>query len=341
VNIKKILNVTEDNLRFYLGLKGRLVGVKLLERKNETFEGASKPKVPMAFCQMIKEASFKGEKFLYGLEDEKCPTAQLVLGFKSPKYLKANYRIVPSETKKILVSPLSEIDLIPDVALAILNPRQTMNLAMILHALEGESLSSKFSGEHACAEFLAEPYVDGKPNISFLCSGAREVYSNYRDDEVIFGAPLEVYIRISKMVKKLGEVGGSLCGCRISDMPVGVIDEFEKIGFSRGTDYFFGRLNGRNVRIYLNKDEKGRINFITLHLPIKMGSEEEAEESAGRLISLLSSPYHVNVRGCWVDLTVRSSIDALGIDLFESSSLKTVIERFVDKMDSYLDKIKV
>jgi len=340
LNLRKVLKETEESLRSYLGLRGHLVGVEL-EKTREISEDAFKPEMPMAFCQMIREASFRGNKFLYGLEHEKCPTAQLVLGLKGFRYLKADYKIVPSGTKKILISPLSEIDVMPDVALAILNPRQIMNLSMIFYAVEGKSLSSEFTGEHACAEFFAEPYVDGKPNISFLCSGAREVYSDHRDDEAAFGAPLGTFIRASEMMKKLDEMGGSLCGCRTSDIPAGITGEFEKIGFSKGSGYFFGKFNGRNVRVYLNRDANGRINLITIHFPIKTSSQEEAEELAKRLTVLLSRPYYVNVRGRWLDLTVRSSMDALGIDLFDSSSLKIAIERFVNKIGLYLNKVKI
>jgi len=338
--VKKILKETEENLRSYLGLKNHIVGVKL-EKNGELLEGAFKPKTPMAFCQMVRVASFKGERFIYSLEHEKCPTAQLVLGLKGFKYLKAEYRAVPLGTKRILISPLSEIDVVPGVALAVLTPRQMMNLAVIFHAVEGKSLSSEFAGEHACAEFFAKPYLDGEPNLSFLCNGAREVYSDYRGDEAIFGAPLEVYIQASRIVKKLDEMGGSLCGCRTSDIPAGVIEEFEKIGFSKGIDYFFGRSNGRNVRVYLNKDARGKMKFITIHLPIKMASQKEAEEVAERLSKLMQRPYLVNTRGSWLDLTVRSSMDALGIDLFDSSSLKTAIERFIDKTDFYLNRVRI
>ncbi|MCD6324765.1 DUF169 domain-containing protein [Candidatus Bathyarchaeota archaeon] len=231
MNLRKVLKETEESLRSYLGLRGHLVGVKL-DKTREISEDAFKPEMPMAFCQMIREASLKGDKFLYGLEHEKCPTAQLVLGLKDFKYLRADSKIVPSGTKKILISPLS-------------------------------------------------------------------------------------------------------------DIPAGVTEEFEKIGFSKGTDYFFGKFNGRNVRVYLNRDANGRINLITIHFPIKMSSQEEAEELAKRLSVLLSRPYYVNVRGRWLDLTVRSSMDALGIDLFDSSSLKIAIERFVNKIGLYLNKVKI
>jgi len=339
LNARKAPKETEEILRSYLGLKNHLVGVKL-EKKVEA-AGGTKPEMPMAFCQIVRAASFKGDRFIHSLENEKCLIAQLVLGLKSFKYLKTDYRTVPSGTKRILVSPLSKTDVFPDVALTILNPRQMMNLAMIFHAVEGRPLSSEFTGGHACAEFFAKPYMDGEPNVSFLCNAARGMYSDYRDNETIFGAPLDVYIRISEMAKRLDEIGGSMCGCRTSDMPIGVIEEFEKIGFSKGTDYFFGRLNGLNVRVYLNKDAGGMINLITIHLPIKMSSQREAEELAKRLRNLLPNSHLVNVRGRRLDLAVRSSMDALGIDLFESSSVKNAIEKVVDGISLYLNKARI
>jgi len=108
-------------------------------------------------------------------------------------------------------------------------------------------------------------------------------------------------LNVIKPMKKLDEIDGSMCDCRTSDMPSGIIEEFEKIGFSKGTDYFFGRLNGLNVKTYLNKD----------------------------------------ARGIWLDLAVRSSMDALGIDLLERSSIKTVIERVVDEISLYLNKARI
>ena len=340
MNARNNLKETEEIFRAYLGLKNHLVGVKL-EKDSEALGIVSKPETPAAFCQIVRAASFRGDKFIHNFEKEKCPIAQLVLGLKSFKYLKTDYRTIPTGTKRILVPPLSEIDVFPDVALAILTPRQMMNLAMIFHAVEGKPLSSEFTGEHACAEFFAKPYVDGEPNISFLCNAARGIYSDCRDNEAIFGAPLEVYIRVSEMVKKLDEISGSMCGCRTSDVPIGVIEEFEKIGFSKGTDYFFGKFNGLDIRVYLNKDARGKIRLITIHLPIKMPSQREAEEIAERLRNILPSLYLVNVRGCWLDLAVRSSMESLGIDLFESSSIKTAIEKFVDKIGLYLNKARI
>jgi len=115
----------------------------------------------------------------------------------------------------------------------------------------------------------------------------------------------------------------------------------EAVQFSKGTDYFFDKFNGRNVRVYLNKDAKERIKLIAFHFPIKTSSREEAEKIVKQLSVLLSKPYYVNARGRWIDLTIRSNMDALGIDLFDSPPFKIAIEKFANKIDLYLNKIKI
>jgi len=263
-----VLRNVEETLRSYLGLKYHLVGVRLMKKDSE-MRDSFRPKIAMAFCQMVREASSRGESYLYGLDYEKCLTAQVVLGFRDLKYIKIDCRVIPSETRKVLISPLNEISDVPDVALAILTPKQMMDLTIIMQAGNNTPLSAEFKGEHACAEFFAKPYMKGKPNISLLCNGAREIYSDFRDNEIIFGAPLEVYIHAAETIERIAKMGGTLCGYRTSDIPYEIINEFGKIGFSRGTDYFFGKVNGRNIRVYLNKDLNGRLKFITIHLPVK------------------------------------------------------------------------
>jgi len=80
------------------------------------------------------------------------------------------------------------------------------------------------------------------------------------------------------------------------------------------------------------------MKLITIHLPVRMESEEEVEKAAEQLSRLLPRPYFVNKRGYWLDLTVRASEDALGIDLFEGSSVKAAIEKFIEKITQYLSK---
>ncbi len=324
----------EERLGSYLGLKHRLVGVKLINN-NEDVKGSVQPRMPMAFCQMLRQASAKGDLFQYGLDHEKCLTAQRVLGFRDLEPAGTGEQPLPLETERVLVSPLSELHQEPDVILAVLTPRQMMDLTLVLRE-GGKPLLAEFSGERACTEFFAKPYLEHKPGVSLLCRGAREIYSDFRDDEIVFGAPFEVYVRAAETIERIDKMRGALCGCRASDLPTQIVNEFEKIGLSKGTDYFFGKTRGHNMRVYLNKDLNGMLKSVTMHLPVKMASEEDAGDSAARLKQSLPRTYSVNKRGYWVDITIRASEGELGIDLFDGLSVKAAIERFVENVTRYL-----
>jgi len=337
--MRATLKNVEEISRLYLSLKYHLVGVKLI-RESIATKGYPRPYTPIAFCQMVRKAFTNGDSFLYGLDYEKCTTAQVVLGFRDLKYVQIDCRVMPPETRKVLISPLNEINDGPEVVLAILTPKQMMDLTVILQAGKNAPLSAEFMGEHACAEFFAKPYMEGKPNISLLCNGVREKYSDFRDDEIIFGVPLKVYTQAAETIERINKIGGTLCGCRTSDIPPEITNEFGKVGFSKGTDYFFGKVSGHNVRVYLNKGLNGRLKFITIHLPMKMQSGEMAEKLTEKLMPLSPRPYFVSKRGYWLDLTVRTSEDALGIDLFDGLSVRAAIEEFAEKITECLSKVE-
>jgi len=331
----------EETIRSYLGLRYHLVGVKLLKKDAKGWKDQFKPARPMAYCQMVRIASSRGESFLYDRDDEACPTAQVVLGFREPKYTDVEHRVEPSDTIKVLVAPLDQTREDPDIVLATLTPKQMMDLTILLQAGKQELLSVGFRGETACAEFTAKPYMEHRPNLSLLCNGARVIYSDFRDNELIFGAPPEIYVQAAETIDKITRTGGALCGCRTSDIPAEIINEFERAGLSKGTDYFFGKVDGRNIRAYLNKDFQGRLKFVTIHLPVKMPLESEAEKATERLKRLLPRPYRASQRGYWLDLTMTASEDELGIDLLDGETLRIAIEKFIDKSTKYLRKAEV
>ncbi|MCS4542169.1 MAG: DUF169 domain-containing protein [Euryarchaeota archaeon] len=329
----------DETVRAYLGLRYHLVGIKIMKDGSQG-EPQFKPEKPAAYCQIVRIAS-QGKALLFNKEDQTCPTAELCLGFTAPVYVDIEPRVKPADTKKVLVASIDQITEEPDVILAILTPRQMMDITTLLQAGKEELLSVGFRGEAACGEFTAKPYMEGKPNLSFLCNGARVVFSDYRDNEVIFGAPPEIYIQLAESIERLVKTGGALCGCRVSDIPIGVINEFEKIGLSKSTDYFFGRISNQDVRVYLNKDFQGKLKFITVHLPVKMPSDEKAEEATKKLEKILSRPYRASQRGYWLDLSIMASVDELGADIQSGKSMEITIKEVVNNMVRYLQKIGI
>ena len=337
MNLKKI----NETMRAYLGLKYHLVGVKIRKTGIQERESHLKPERPMAFCHMVRTASKQEKAFLYERADEACPIAQTVLGFRTPRFAEARSCKDPSDTKSVLVASLDHINENPDVILAILTPKQMMDLTTILQAGKSELLSVEFNGEAACAEFAVNPYIEHKANLSMLCHGARIIYSDFRDNELIFGAPPEVFVQTAEVMNGITKTGEALCGCRTSDIPAEVISEFQRVGLSKGTDYFFGKIARHNIRAYLGKGFHGRLKFVTFHIPVRMSSEREAREMVKKLQEVLSRPYRVSSRSYWLDLTMTAGVDELGIDLFDAESIEIAAKEFVNKVTRYLSRIEI
>jgi uncharacterized protein (DUF169 family) len=331
----------DRTIRGYLGLRYHLVGVKIRGKDIGEKESEYKPDRPMAHCQMIREIALQGGTYIYDKSDEACPTAHIILGLRPSKRADMDLRIKPAETKSIVVASLDNMKEEPDVILATLTPKQMMDLATVLQAGNPDLLSVGFRGEASCAEFTAKPFMEHEPNLSLLCNGARTVYSDFRDNELLFGAPPETYLQAADVIEKITKTGGALCGCRTSDIPQEVTDTFERAGLAKGTDYFFGRMSGRSVRAYLNKDLQGRLEFITFHLPVKMSSNEEAAKAVQSLSQVLSSPFLASSRGPWLDVTVSANLGGLSIDLLEEKSIGKALTEFVNKSTEALNRVKV
>lgn len=177
-------------IRTYLGTEYNFVGVRILK----TGEAAAdkRPKKKMRFCQMVREAA-NGSSFTFNVDDLDCPNAMITLGFEEPLFGEdVQPRINPAETKLVEVAPVQEMEN-PDVVLMILNAKQLMETAQCLGTIE-----AKFSGNMAvCGEATALPYMTKKPNANPLCGGARK-YANYKDSDLLFGAPPEIYEKIAE-----------------------------------------------------------------------------------------------------------------------------------------------
>lgn len=180
-----------EKIKDYLETEHNFVGVRILK----TGEAApdKKPKKKMRFCQMVREAA-DGSSFTFNVDDLDCPNAMITLGFEEPIFGDVQPRITPAETKLVEVAPIKEMKN-PDVVLTILNARQLMEVAGRLGSIE-----AKFCGSMAvCGEATAFPYMTKKPNATPLCGGARK-FANYKDSDLMFGAPPETYEKLAEKI---------------------------------------------------------------------------------------------------------------------------------------------
>lgn len=300
----------DETIRSYIGSKYNTVGVKILKTEADPKE---RPDKPLRYCEMLYLAATKGEEFTFQQDDLSCPNAELALGFVEPKYVDVQPRISPGDIKAVRIGPAKGMKDV-DVILVIANPKQLMDLSVLLGGIE-----ANFRGEIAvCGEATAFPYMTKKPNVTFLCNGAR-TFSPYKDSELVLGLPYEGAKELAEKIQALTKCGGALCGCLTSDTPKQIIAVFSKIGFEKGTDYFFGKIKDYNVRLYLNKDEQGRIKWLTVYVPMK--GEVKPKK-----------PFSVRTRGQWSDVFAIFDPNELGINLYSDEGLREVLEKLMDNM---------
>jgi len=187
-------------IKGYLETEHNFVGVRIL--KTGEAAGGKKPKKKMRFCQIVREAA-DGKSFTFNVDDLDCPNAMIALGFEEPLFGEdVQPRISPAETKLVEVAPVQEMER-PDVVITILNPKQLMEIAERLGTIE-----AKFSGNMAvCGEVTALPYMTKKPNVAPLCGGSRK-FADFKDTDLLFGAPPETYEKLAEKVP--GKVLGGL-----------------------------------------------------------------------------------------------------------------------------------
>jgi len=130
-----------DAVRAYLGMKNKLVGIKI-----NPSEDGEHPKEAAWFCQLVKETSIKGKEYVINLEDLACPKADITLGFRKLRYIEIEPRI-KEEAEKVRIGRVER----SDVVLLSLNATQVMTLSILLGGL-----TAHFKGEMGvCGEPVA------------------------------------------------------------------------------------------------------------------------------------------------------------------------------------------
>ncbi|MFH1486054.1 MAG: DUF169 domain-containing protein [Chloroflexota bacterium] len=170
-----------EKLRAYLGTEFKPVGITLYA---DGMPGPHPPE-PATFCNLVREAA-QGKEFLITEDDFLCFNAQLPLGVVQPNYVNIEPRI-KSEIRSIRIGSLEACD----VVLLILNPEQLMIVSSLLGGIE-----ATFKGDMAvCGEAVAQVYNTGRPNVSFLCMGARTL-GGFQPVEMVLGIPRTIFMTL-------------------------------------------------------------------------------------------------------------------------------------------------
>jgi uncharacterized protein (DUF169 family) len=195
-------------LKKKLNLKNSPVAIKFILKKEDLIENITKIDNKMRHCEMVKKAS-EGEIFYATSDEQLCKGGSAVLGleklpenirsgefyhelgrFKSIGSAKRTLDKIPKIDLKIyaiVFSPLELATFEPDVVVIIANPKQAMKLSQAIVYTLGGRIEADFSGiQSICADAIAGPFVNKRPNISLGCTGSRK-FAKISDEELIIG----------------------------------------------------------------------------------------------------------------------------------------------------------
>ncbi|AKB84725.1 DUF169 domain-containing protein [Methanococcoides methylutens] len=266
------------------------------------FNSEKEPDIPqpMRYCEIVRKAAAFGTSYTCSADDMSCASAELALGFTEPAYGDVYPRMKPADTRTMTVTPLDKCEFEPDVVVVVGTASKLMRVAATLSKVKGDMVNAKFKGEFAvCGECTTIPVMENKVNLSLLCSGAR-MFSDYRNDEIVFGFPMEAFVELTESLKE-ESITKALCGCLMDDLPARLVDAILALGFTKGTDHFIGRFGDEIVRLYIPKDESGKSSSVTLHVPVKFKDAEAAKASEEVATALFEEPMNYRLRDNWVD----------------------------------------
>jgi len=188
----KELDSTSPKVQEYLGMTTRPVGIKLVTEGGHVESRAYEKAASRGpFCRYVHEASH-GKNFLIELEDVDCNKAEIVIGFKEPKFANIEPR-VKEKVIAIGIGPAADAD----VVMLVLNASQAMTLSNLLPEIR---LSFR-KNRTVCGEGLAAVYNTKQPTMTLLCIGAR-TDGRFEPEELLVTLPHKTFLELpAKMTK--------------------------------------------------------------------------------------------------------------------------------------------
>lgn len=175
----------------YLGMTYRPVGVKLLKEPVKAKPSHEKK----TYCRFVHDAAL-GQDVVIDMADLNCLNAEVVLGFREPKYVAIEPR-VKEKIEAIRIGPLEEAD----VVLFVLNAEQVMTLSILLEGVRAESRGDM----GVCGEATAKVYNEGQTNVTFLCNGAR-LYGGYEPNHLIISLPYQRFLELPQKMSRFSSL---------------------------------------------------------------------------------------------------------------------------------------
>lgn len=220
MNIKSQL----DDLYCALNIKRNLVGVKFIFSREE-FDciDIKQMKGRVSYCFMVKSAS-SGKHIKSNKENFSCGASARALGLDgsdnrvrsgrhyhafglynslgTAKSVQKNVTFIEHNIYGVVLKPLRDYEIEPDVVIMIVNPYQAMRIIQGYAYHYGVHKSIRMAGNQGiCSECTAVPYENNDLNISALCSGTR-LLAKWDVSELGIGMPFNMFANIVDGVMK-------------------------------------------------------------------------------------------------------------------------------------------
>jgi uncharacterized protein (DUF169 family) len=208
--MKKVWQTEVDELVEVLGITSKPVAVTFT---NEEVKSGKRKRVWM--CGALKQAA-KGKSFVIDKEHSLCPGGTWHCGLGEPpsgdmarglqwfltRGEKLTHSIVSFQrmmalaeppptglSERIVMGPVAEAELRPDIVIFLCNPEQTCRLIYLDHYWDGIPLQIEVTGS-LCSSAIAYPIATGRSNVTFGDWTARRM-QKYKPDVVFFTVPYE------------------------------------------------------------------------------------------------------------------------------------------------------
>jgi len=225
-NLPKLAKELQNLLRLHT----KIIGYKRLEQVEEleTVKNLTRVEHFISFCQLPFLVRVNGLTIGITKDDPIIPRCMRLSGLKdaSERGMEAEAAMLattwfgsPDEAMKqqidypripvgeaVVLAPLCEGNIDPDVIMVYGNAAQIMMLMCGLQKEKYELFTFTFIGEGACSDSLGRCYLTGKPALSIPCYGERAL-GNVADDEILIALPPNDLERAISGYKKLAEKG--------------------------------------------------------------------------------------------------------------------------------------
>ena len=212
-----------DRLSRAVGLTKPLVAVKLFDDLHEVPEGLPRPQTALYYCAAVGRA-MQGETILMLPDDHGCQRGAYMLGVKEAPastingvpYAKshmvasarAGQRLIEQAPKlpvghtvAILLTPLAQTPVDPDVVLAAANPHQALQLLNATNFDTGLEIPMRFQILTSfCAYGTVLPFKSAQPQATIPQEQARR-RAGFTNEEMIVGLPAEVLTRAAEVIE--------------------------------------------------------------------------------------------------------------------------------------------